>query len=61
MDEKTKHWIKATLSNDETSSDEELLQYFVKEGGLTPEEAGRWVALRDRYLLDLFCDAEPEK
>ena len=60
MDAKTKDWIKQTLANDEVSSDEELLEYFEKEGGLSREEAVRWVALRSEYLRDMFCTLEPD-
>jgi hypothetical protein len=59
MDETTKQWIKAVLTNDEASSDEELENYLVKEGGLTPEQASQWVDLRSYYIRDMFCDIEP--
>ena len=42
--------IKATLSNDEKSTDEELIAYFMKEGGLSREVAASWVAKRSEYL-----------
>jgi len=45
MDAKTKAWIKDILANSEVSSDEELLELFVKEGGLSRDEAARWLAL----------------
>jgi hypothetical protein len=61
MDSKTKDWIKQTLANDEYSSDEELLEYFMKEGGLSRDEAVQWVALRPQYMREVFCDAEPEE
>ena len=57
---KTKFWIKQTLANDENSSNEEMLEYFVKEGGLSQDEATRWVALRPEYLRDMFCTIEPD-
>ena len=60
MDAETKQWIKSTLSNDEYSSDEEMLEYFMKEGGLSRDEATRWVALRPNYLVDMFCTLEPD-
>jgi hypothetical protein len=44
------HWIESTLTNDEASTDEELVQHFIKEGGLSEEEARSWVAKRDTYL-----------
>jgi hypothetical protein len=61
MDTKTKAWIKDILSNDEASSNEELLELFVKEGGLSRDEATRWLALRPQYMREVFCDAEPEE
>ena len=60
MDTKTIVWIKQILANDEASSDDELLEYFVKEGGLSRDEANRWLALRPQYMREVFCDAEPE-
>jgi hypothetical protein len=59
MDENTKSWIKQTLANDEYSSDEEMLEYFMKEGPLSYDEAAQWLALRPQYLREVFCDAEP--
>ena len=43
-------WIKSILSNDEASTDEELVQHFMKEGGLSEEEAKKWVSQRTEYL-----------
>ena len=60
MDAKTKSWIKSTLANDENSSDEELLEYSVKECGLSRDEAAQWVALRPQYLTEMFCTIEPD-
>ena len=59
MDAKTISWIKQALSNDEVSSDEELLEHFMKEGPLSYEEAGKWLALPPQYRIDPFCEAEP--
>lgn len=61
MDRKTIFWIKSILNNDEVSSDEELVEHFVIEGGLTKDEAERWVALRPQYLREVFCDVEPDE
>jgi hypothetical protein len=44
------HWIKASLCNDESASDEELVQHFIKEGPMTEAEAKAWVARRMYYL-----------
>lgn len=58
---KTKYWMKQVLANDEVSSDEELLELFVKEGCLSRNEASRWLALHPQYMLEVFCDAEPDE
>src|SRR5258708_889690 len=50
------HWIQSVLSNDEYASDEELVDYFMHEGGLTSEEAQAWVAKRDFYLNNIVMD-----
>ena len=60
MDAKTKFWIKQCLANDENSSDEELLEHFVKAGGLSRVEAAQWVALRTEYRVNMFCTLEPD-
>ena len=60
MDAKTKFWIKQCLANDETSSDEELVEYFMEEGGLSRVEAAQWVALRPEYRVNMFCTLEPD-
>ena len=56
--EQTKRWIKATLANDEVSTNEEMVAYFV-ENGLSQKVAESWVALRGDYLRNLICDLEP--
>jgi hypothetical protein len=60
MDAKTKFWMKQCLANDEYSSDEELLEFFLKEGGLSRDEAASWVALRHEYMMNMFCTLEPD-
>ena len=45
-------WIKSVLSNDEVSSDEELVALFT-ENGLTEAEAKQWVAKRSYYLNNI--------
>jgi hypothetical protein len=42
-----------TLSNDEVSTDDELVSYFMEEGGLTQNEASGWVAKRSVYLNNI--------
>lgn len=41
---------KDALSNDEASSDEELVVHFIQELKMSPEEAKQWVSKRDHYL-----------
>lgn len=47
---KTIDWITSVLSNNEVSSDEELVNYFEKEGPMSRENAQKWVALRDYFM-----------
>ncbi|MDF9434622.1 hypothetical protein R5R73_02040 [Salinicola sp. LHM] len=45
--------VEDVLSNDETSTDEELLEFFIEEGiPVTP--ARQAVSLRDDYLTRIF-------
>lgn len=61
MDVDTKAWIKQVLANSEVASDKELLEYFVKECGLSHDEAVKWLALRAQYRREVLCDAEPDE
>jgi hypothetical protein len=57
---KTEHWVRSTLSNDEYSSNEEMVEYFV-ENGLSREEAERRVSERSYYSMNVVaCDDAPE-
>lgn len=42
--------VEATLANDEVSTDEELLEYFQREIGLTKREAESALRFRDKWL-----------
>jgi len=42
-------WIKAVLSNDEYSTDEEIFDCFCAQG-VDPAVAQYWVARRDEFL-----------
>lgn len=42
--------IETVLSNVENASDQELVEYFMKELALSEEMAREWVAKRDQYL-----------
>lgn len=48
----TQAWLEAVLSNDETSTDDELVGYFITEGKLSLRDAQAWVAKRDTYLRE---------
>jgi len=45
-------WIEAVLSNDEVSTDEELIELFVTEGGMSLMDATLWVEQRGDYVKD---------
>lgn len=47
-----KKWIIDQLTNDEVSTDEEMIKWFMSEGGLTKKEATKWVSLRDSIRLE---------
>ena len=49
-------WIKSVLSNDEYSSDEELVAYLMQEGNMTEVEAKTWVSKRNFYLNNIVLD-----
>jgi len=53
MDNKTKA-IEACLSNDEISTDGELIDYFMSEIKITKKQAEYWVSKRDYYLNNLM-------
>ncbi|MGY6272929.1 hypothetical protein ACXIUT_24910 [Achromobacter denitrificans] len=46
-------YVEGQLSNDEISSDEEMVDYFVTNG-LTKEQARLAVTYRDRYLCNIY-------
>lgn len=47
--------VEDQLSNNEVSSDEELLHHFVGSG-LTEEQARQALTYRDQYLANLYLD-----
>ena len=49
-------WIESVLTNDEYATDEELVEHFISEGGLSEKEAQKWVSLRDKYLGKIYLD-----
>jgi hypothetical protein len=50
LDVHTAHWVEAVLTNDETASNEELVEYFMREGDFTKEEAELLISKRSEYL-----------
>lgn len=54
------HWIREVLSNDEVSTNDELIAYF-QENGLSKEEAVKRVGERSTYACEIIaCDDAPE-
>ena len=53
LNAKTINWLKDTLTNDEVSTDEELMAWFITEGKLTKVEAEKWVNLRSAYRIGI--------
>ncbi|MEN1398777.1 hypothetical protein [Pseudomonas aeruginosa] len=47
--------VEGSLSNDEVSSDEEMLEDFISNG-LTEEQARQALTYRDRYLNNIYLD-----
>lgn len=54
LSKKQHEWVEDQLSNNEDSSDQEMLAFFRKEIGLTQEQATHWIAKRGTYLTDPF-------
>lgn len=50
-------WVNAILHNDESSTDEELIEHF-RKGGLTQQEAQKAVSQRNECLKDIFYEVE---
>ena len=48
--------VEGSLSNDEVSSDEEMLEYFISNGLVTEEQARRALTYRDQYLNNIYLD-----
>jgi hypothetical protein len=53
MTSEQRRWVEAVLANDESSSDGELVRYFV-DNGLSATVARKWVRKRGRYLREMF-------
>lgn len=48
-------FVEEQLSNDEVSSDEEMLEYFINNG-LTEEQARQALTYRHQYLNNIYLD-----
>lgn len=48
--------IEDQLSNNEVSTDEELVDLFIEELDLTLEQAEAAIRLRDRYRIEIFLE-----
>ncbi|SAL74822.1 hypothetical protein AWB69_09247 [Caballeronia udeis] len=59
LDEKTREYFESVLSNDEAASDEELIQLFVTESGVSIDEATAIVARRMDFLNFLPTNEQP--
>ncbi len=46
-------WVEAVLCNDDNSSDEELTNFFMIEGGLDRETISLIIAQRQKALVDM--------
>jgi len=49
-------WVKSELSNNESSSNKELIELFVNEGPMSKKEAEAWVAKRSFYMNNIVMD-----
>jgi hypothetical protein len=58
LDQQTVAWIKDILSNDDVSTDEELMTHFMEEGRVPLDEAKLWVSRRGFYLTNIVLTAE---
>ncbi|MFO1728614.1 hypothetical protein QOT36_13510 [Pseudomonas aeruginosa] len=47
--------VEGSLSNDEVSSDEEMLAYFIGNG-LTEDQARQALTYRDQYLNNIYLE-----
>ena len=47
--------VEGSLSNDEVSSDEEMLAYFI-DNGLTEDQARQALTHRDQYLNNIYLE-----
>ena len=53
MNSEQRRVVLDALTNDDSSTDKELKEYFVKEVGLSEGEASYWVSKRSEYLNNI--------
>lgn len=49
-------WVKDILSNDEVSTNEELIEHFMHEGPMTKQQSINAVSKRKFYLNNIVLD-----
>ena len=52
-DRKFYEWLVDSLTNDEAGSDEQLMEYYMKEGPITQAEANAVIALRGKMMREI--------
>jgi hypothetical protein len=53
-------FIEDQLTNDEESTDEEMISHIAKETGIPETQAAKWVKLREKYMRALIEAQKPE-
>jgi hypothetical protein len=53
MNSEQRRVVLDALTNDDSSTDQELKEYFMKEVGLSEEEASYWLSKRSEYLNNI--------
>lgn len=61
MEDEIINALESILSNDESSSDEELIEFFKDEFKLSDAEAENWIGKRNFYLNHIVTDDETAK
>lgn len=56
---KLEEFVADQLSNDEFSTDEEMLNWFMEEGPMPKEQAEFYLAQRGRFLTNPLAELEP--
>lgn len=54
--EQKRKFAQEVLSNNESSSNDELVGFFMKEGKFTEQEAKEWVSKRSFYLTHMVME-----